>query len=152
MNTLQKIVGSIKPIKVEAYRSVSYALELMDKENTDALGVTFFNEFAGIFTRSDLFHKVINKNLNPLVTSINDVMVFDVIKAAPDMDIKTAYGIMLKHNVSHLPVLQADRFLGIVSEDDIRQEILALLNKADSENRLIINYIYGESYGLSASY
>lgn len=152
MYTLQKIVGDIKPVTVEAYRSVSFALDLMDKENIDALGVTFFNEFAGIFTRSDLFHKVISKNLDPLKIIISEVMVFDVIRVEPDMSTKAAYGIMLKNNISHLPVLKGNQFLGIVSEDNIRQDILALLNKADSENRLIINYIYGESYGLSASY
>jgi len=152
-DTVIKFLGSRHTAIIEALSSVDHALDVMEKEDTDALGVQAFGNFAGIFTRSDFVRRVMCKDMNPRRTMVNDVMTFDPVAIGPSMTLKDAYKIMLNKKISHLPVLSPDdsTFLGIITEEDLRYDMNNFLEKTAHENRLIMSYIHGENYAMGAN-
>ncbi|MCD6319746.1 MAG: CBS domain-containing protein [Candidatus Desulfofervidaceae bacterium] len=51
-------------------------------------------------------------------------MVKEVITVDKGADIKEAIRLMEKHSIRHLPVVEGDRFLGLVTEGDLRQLLI----------------------------
>lgn len=153
-NTVTKFLGNRHTAIIGASDPVTYALDIMQRENIDALGVQTKGRFAGIFTRSDFVRRVLCRDVNPRRISVDSVMTCDPVAIGPSVTIKDAYKIMLDNKISHLPVLSPDdrTFLGIITEEDLRYDMNNFLEKTANENRMIMSYIHGENYALGASY
>lgn len=54
---------------------------------------------------------------------IRDLMTHSVITAAPEMSLALAQRLMHEHRIRHLPVVQEQRLLGLVSDRDLRQAL-----------------------------
>lgn len=57
---------------------------------------------------------------------ISDVMTKNPITVSPDRAIRDALGLMVENAVRHLPVVEGDRLVGMLSDRDIRQCSLPL--------------------------
>ncbi len=152
MNTVSKFLSDRHMIYVHSMETVESAMNIMDKEGTDSIGVQSYGRFAGIFTRSDLVSRVLQKGLRPERTLVQNVMTPDPQTISPETPISEAYRMMRDLKVSHLPVVDDNGrvFLGIVTEDDMRDDIQSFLDKAMREHEMILGYIHGEQYGLCA--
>lgn len=54
---------------------------------------------------------------------IRDLMTHSVITAPPEMSLATAQRLMHDHRIRHLPVVQEQRLLGLVTDRDVRQAL-----------------------------
>ena len=95
------------------------ALKLMAEKEIGALVVVESGIMVGIFSERDYARKVILKGRNSLATLVREIMTTKVVHASPRKKIRKCLSLMTKNHVRHLPVLQDDQLVGIISIEDI---------------------------------
>lgn len=73
----------------------------------------------GIMTEADLVRKVLAEDLDPMVTTVDRVMVSPIVTIAGDRSMLDASQVMETHHVRHLCVEEAGELVGIVSVRDL---------------------------------
>ena len=96
---------------------VYHALEIMHDKNVSALIVMENNRLAGIFTERDYARKVILKQ-------IREIMTGDLITVGPETSIEMCMRLMTNKFIRHLPVVEGERLIGIVSIGDVVKQII----------------------------
>jgi CBS domain-containing protein len=100
--------------------TVFEALQLMAEKEIGALVVLEDGKMVGILSERDYARKVILKGKASKETLVRDIMSSKVIHTDPDAKLEKCLGLMTKHRFRHLPVLEEDRLVGILSIEDVR--------------------------------
>ncbi len=100
------------------------ALEVMVEKNVSALLVMEEEKLVGIFTERDYARKVVLKGKHSRDTMIEEVMTKDVISITPDSTIDECMRMMTSRFIRHLPVVEDDKVIGIVSIGDVVKFII----------------------------
>lgn len=119
LRTKGNITFSITPDTI-VYR----ALEVMVEKNVSALLITEKGKLVGIFTERDYARKVILKGKTSLETTIDEIMTEDPITVSPDSTIDDCMRIMTNKFIRHLPVIDNDNLIGIVSIGDVVKYVI----------------------------
>lgn len=96
------------------------ALQLMAEKEIGAIVVLEEEKLVGIMSERDYARKVILKGRSSEKTLVRDIMSSKVIHTDPDAGVAKCLGLMTKHKFRHLPVLEGDRVVGILSIADVR--------------------------------
>lgn len=64
---------------------------------------------------------------------VSDRMTRNVKTLTPDQNLKEALGVMQRHHIRHVPVVEAEKVVGIVTDRDVRRATPSLLSGADQE-------------------
>ena len=116
------------PVTVSPDASVSEAYELMRKHHVRRLPVVDGTWLVGIVTLKDLWSALASLDADADVLSrafhmdgvtVLEIMTHHVVTVSPDTTITTACELMLRHEISALPVLVEGRLVGILTESDI---------------------------------
>jgi len=129
---------------VEANSTVYDALVKMAEKNVGALVVLENGKLAGIFSERDYARKVILKGRSSLNTPVKDIMTSEVYCVRPDQTLEECMVLMTDKRIRHLPVLEDDQLVGIVSIGDVVKEIIA---EQGITIQQLENYIVGGGYG-----
>ncbi|MEJ7778673.1 MAG: CBS domain-containing protein [Daejeonella sp.] len=113
------VIFSISPDTI-----VFRALEIMVEKNVSALLVTEDEKLVGIFSEKDYARKVILKGKASKHTKIRDIMSGNVITVAPGNTIDHCMQLMTSNFIRHLPVVEEDKIIGIVSIGDVVKYII----------------------------
>jgi CBS domain-containing protein len=105
--------------------AVYAAIQLMADKQVGALPVVDARQVVGIVSERDYARKVILQGLPPQTTPVRAIMTDHVLYVRPDQSIDDCMALMTAKRVRHLPVLVADRLLGIVSIGDVVKALLA---------------------------
>src|SRR5437868_7610434 len=97
---------------------VYHALEIMHDKNVSALIVKENERLAGIFTERDYARKVILKGRASKDTKIREIMTGDLITVNPETSIDICMRLMTNHFIRHLPVVEGENLVGIISIGD----------------------------------
>ncbi len=120
------------------------ALKLMSEKNVGALAVMDGDRLVGIMSERDYARKVILKGKSSPMTPVRDIMTPDPIVVHPDQTLRECMELMTTHRVRHLPVVENEKVVGLISIGDVLKEII-------SEQATFIkdlqNYIEGRGYG-----
>jgi CBS domain-containing protein len=65
-------------------------------------------------------------------TRVGDIMTSPAIVAPPDMKVPAAIALMRRFTIRHLPIVENDRLVGIVSRGDLREASTAAATNATS--------------------
>ena len=120
---VKKLLGN-KPKKVSTVSpdtSVFDAMKLMSKKETDALVVSENGKMVGIITSSDYDRRVILKGKKSKYTQVRDIMTSKVMYTSPKQKLDKCLSMMTNNRFHHLPVLENDRLVGLLSIEDIRK-------------------------------
>ena len=101
--------------------TVFEALQLMAEKEIGAVVVLEEQKMVGILSERDYARKVILKGKASKETQVRDIMSSKVIHTNPDAKVEKCLGLMTKHHFRHLPVLEAERLVGILSIEDVRR-------------------------------
>lgn len=134
----KKDLWSIGP-KETAYK----ALEIMAEKDIGALLVIDKGELVGIFTERDYSRKVILKGKSSKETSVGELMTTTVYSIAPNKSIEECMAIMSASHSRHMPVIEDDTLIGVVSLGDI---VNSIITKQKIEIQDLKNYIAGGEY------
>lgn len=115
--------------------SLSAAATKMWAQQTGSLLVMEGDDLLGIITERDILKAVAIGT--PLDTPISDVMSKDLITVEPGTSLREAASIMTDKWIRHLPVLEAGKLVGIVSQRDLSGVLAGALNEPDDLHRLI---------------
>lgn len=107
-------VWSISPAE-----TVFDAIELMAEKNIGALLVIESNRLVGILTERDYTRKVALKGKSSKQTAVREILSGNPVHVTPDHTIEDCMRLMTEHRVRHLPILEANRILGVVSIGDL---------------------------------
>lgn len=126
MATVQNILDEKggKVFSVPPGTSVYHALELMVEKNVSSLLITENEKLSGIFTERDYARKVVLKGKSSKETPVSDIMTANVITVTPANTIDECMKLMTGKFIRHLPVLENDKLLGVVSIGDLVRAII----------------------------
>jgi CBS domain-containing protein len=105
--------------------SVYNAIKLMEEKEIGALTVMLDGTMIGIISERDYARKVILKNRSSKETKVKEIMTRQVYYTLPHQDIEECLAIMTKHHIRHLPVLQDNHIVGMISTGDVVKEIIS---------------------------
>lgn len=112
--TKQGIIFSVKK-----GTSVLDGLQLMMEENISALLIVEDDIMLGIFTERDYARKIILQGRSSKDTPISEVMTTDVITLKLSDGIDHCMQVMTKQHIRHLPVLEDNKVIGMISIGDL---------------------------------
>jgi CBS domain-containing protein len=129
-------VASILPEK-----SVFDAMRLMDEKNIGALLVIdAAGKLVGIVSERDFARKMYAMDKLPRDVAVSDIMTRQVAYVRPDQTNQDCMALITDKHVRHLPVMENNRVIGLVSIGDMVKDTIA-------EQEFIIkqleNYIHG---------
>ena len=104
--------------------TVYEALQKMDQYNVGALVVFEGEKMVGIISERDYARKMILKGRHSQDTPVRDIMTASVLTVTPDKDLETCMELITDKHTRHLPVVENDRLIGIISIGDIVKGII----------------------------
>ena len=99
--------------------TVRQAAQYMSTKEVGAVPVLEKGRLVGIFTERDLLAKVVAYGLDPATTTVEEVMTKELVVAEADETYEAALQKMKDCNCRHLPVVDQDRLVGVVSMRDL---------------------------------
>ncbi|EEA03267.1 CBS domain containing protein [Burkholderia sp. H160] len=105
--------------------SVYEAIRLMAEKGIGALVVTDGDSIAGIVTERDYARKIVLMDRSSKATPVRDIMSKAVRFVRPDQTTEECMALMTERRMRHLPVIQNDRLIGMVSIGDLVKDIIA---------------------------
>ena len=101
------------------------AIKMMDEKKVGALLVIKNDKLAGIISERDYTRKVILKNRSSAKTKVSEIMTSSLKMADPSQSLDECMVIMSHNHIRHLPVVQDDRVIGILSIMDVVKNIIS---------------------------
>lgn len=142
MSTISEIIdrkgGMVLAVKQDD--SVFDAIRLMAEVNVGAVLVTEGKSIIGIFTERDYLQKIALNSRSSRNTKVKEVMSSPVITATPHDSVRQSMETMTSCRCRHLPVVEGEELLGIVSIGDL---VKKLLEEKESEIEQLSHYIAG---------
>jgi CBS domain-containing protein len=116
------------------------ALKLMSEKEIGALLVLERGKLVGIITERDYARKVILRGKSSLDTPVREIMTGKVVFVRSENTLEECMALMTDKRVRHLPVLEGDQILGVISIGDL---VKATIAHKDFVIRQLENYITG---------
>ena len=105
--------------------TVYEALQLMADKNIGAVLVIDKGKLVGILSERDYARKVILKGKASKETPVSELMTKNILYVSPDKNVEDCMFLMTTKHVRHLPVIEDDRLVGIISINDVVKIIIS---------------------------
>ena len=105
--------------------SVYDAIQKLANANIGSLIVVEDDRPVGIFTERDYARSVILKGKSSPTTPVRDIMTTRVVYARPDQTVEECMAVMTDKHIRHLPVLDGEKLIGMISIGDLVKSIIA---------------------------
>lgn len=142
MHTVEQILdkkgSTVTSIDEDA--TVLDAAKRMNEHRIGALVVTRGENVVGIFTERDILNRVVAAGRSATDIRVNDVMTAPIACCRRDTTVAECRSVMRGKRIRHLPVVEDDRLLGIISIGDIIED-------QNEENEETIQYLHEYLYG-----
>ena len=110
-------------------------LKLMADKNIGAVLVLDEGKLVGIMSERDYARKVVLKGKFSKEIPVHEIMSPNVICIDPDQTIINTKAVMIQKRIRHLPVMEDDKLVGIISIGDVVNAVL-------EENIFMIDQLY----------
>lgn len=124
--------------------SVFDAIKMMSEKGIGALPVIADGKLVGIMSERDYARKVILQGKSSKQTMVKEIMATSVIYALPDTTVGECMRTMTDNRIRHLPVVQGNSVVGIVSIGDL---VRFVMTAHEQTIRELHSYITGRYPG-----
>lgn len=127
MNTVKQVlkVKGNSVFSVAPETPVYDALTVMAEHEVGAILVLKNERPVGIFSERDYARKVILKGKSSKEITVGELMVKDVFYVSPEDSLDECMVIMTEKRIRHLPVLEENRLIGLISIGDVVKQIIS---------------------------
>jgi CBS domain-containing protein len=120
--------------------SVLRAMEIMAEHEVGALLVMNLGSLVGIISERDYARKVILKKRSSHDTPVSDIMTAPAVTVTPQDTVHVCMQLMTERRFRHLPVVDSDRVVGVVSIGDL---VKAVIEEQTAHIEQLERYIAG---------
>jgi CBS domain-containing protein len=127
MTTVKNILRAKGSVTISADPAVPVreALKTMMANNVGSLLVIDTGKLVGLLTERDFARAVAVRGEASVGGVVGDLMVEDVLYVSPETTIEECMALMTEKRTRHLPVLEDDELVGIVSIGDVVKQLIA---------------------------
>jgi CBS domain-containing protein len=143
MKTLKQVLkdkNHKEIISIAPNRPVFDALVILAEYKIGALAVIENEKLVGIFSERDYAREVVLQGRSSKTTQISEIMTAKVIAGKPDDLVEKTMNIMSEKHIRHLPVVDGDKVIGMLSLGDLVKETIAYQQRLIKE---LESYIRG---------
>jgi CBS domain-containing protein len=119
---------------IDPSATVTEAVRVMAEKRVGALLVLEGGKLKGIISEQDYTRKIMLHDRHAEIIRVNEAMTSPVLCTRPDQSIEEGMAIMTEKRVRHLPVMDGDELVGLVSIGDLVKEVV-------SEQQFIIDQL-----------
>lgn len=113
---------------ISPHATVFEAIKLLAEKNIGALPVMEGNKLIGIFSERDYTRKVALEGKTSHNTKVREIITTAVATLSPHGTIEDAMRLMTERRIRHLPVVDDDRMVGLISIGDLVNWIMSAQN------------------------
>ncbi|MCX7865865.1 CBS domain-containing protein [Limisphaera sp. VF-2] len=125
---------------IEPDATVFEAIQRLAEKNVGALLVMDGDRLVGIFSERDYTRKVALRGRSSKETRVREILSDRVICVSPQHSVEDGLRLMTEHRIRHLPVLDNQKVVGIVSIGDL---VNWVINQQSQTIRQLETYIAG---------
>jgi len=142
MTTVNKLLGKKNNTiySVCSTDVVEKVLTLMRDHRVRAILVIDDGNLVGIISQGDCAIKVLLPNNNPKQVAVSNIMTANPLTVDLSNSLEECMAIMVHKHIRHLPVLENNKVVGVISIGDLVKNILEL---QDSQIKFLETYIKG---------
>jgi CBS domain-containing protein len=145
MSTIRQLLKDRQTYTVESQQSVLDVAKFMVERNIGAVPVLEGGKLVGIFSERDIMKRVLVEGKDPKHAKVADVMTRNPLVVTADESFDNCMVLMKQHGFRHLPILDGNKLLGLVS---LRDLLLHEVDEKDGEVKMMRAYMHsmpGES-------
>ncbi|MCU7802605.1 MAG: CBS domain-containing protein [Candidatus Thiodiazotropha sp. (ex Lucinoma borealis)] len=142
MHTVNQLLQSkgFDVVTIDLNASVFEALKLMAEKGIGSLVVLENGDVAGLFSERDYARNIILKGRTSKETRVEEIMTRHVIVVKPQQSVEECMAIMTDKRVRHLPIMQDEKLVGIISIGDL---VKAIIEEQQFVIEQLVSYING---------
>jgi CBS domain-containing protein len=120
--------------------TVFEAIQMLDQKNVGALLVMEGDKLVGMVSERDYTRKVVLKGKRSRETKVSEIMSTELKLTHPQEGVETCLRLMTDKRIRHLPVMEGNKVIGIISIGDLVKWVIASQSAAIAH---LENYISG---------
>jgi CBS domain-containing protein len=124
---------------VSADDNVQAAAQYMTERHIGAVTVVDGERVIGLFSERDLMNRIVAEGRDPGAITVREVMTTELTTAEPKESYEEGLRKMLQARCRHLPILEGDHFIGLIS---LRDLLIVDADEKAEEIRMLNTYIH----------